>query len=106
MKGEDPFVLQALLGNMIGQLGQSLGRTETDADRQADLTLDLLTDSPGTLDGTRLGTGQIEETLIDGIDILHRTVGGEEAHDPRRHITVEGIVAGEGDDAVETGQGL
>ena len=78
-------------GGIIGEFGQSLGRSDTDTDRNPNLPADVLPDLPAV--SSQLGkTGQIKESLVNGIDFNPWGKGFQGLHHPGRDIVVEAVI--------------
>ena len=91
---------------MIGQLGQSLGRCDADAHRQAQPIGDPLPDfsAIGGQATVRQGQArQFEERLVDAIDLEIRRETGQDFDDPIAEVGIEGVVGTERDDAMPPG---
>lgn len=101
--------LGLLLRDVVGQLGQRLGGTDTDADGHADPAQDVVPDGLAHVAHARPVAGQAiqgEEALINGVDLQARAVLAQHVGDAVAHVRIEGVVGGQGHDAVLAGQVL
>jgi hypothetical protein len=108
LRGDRPYPggCGVFLGDVVGGLGQRLGRSDADADWNAGPLLHRAADVGCQGSKPLLGdAGQIQERLVDRID-LH--LGGERLeglHDAAAHVAVERVIAGEDGDLVPLDQG-
>ena len=84
---------------MVRQLGQGLGASNTDADRNASATQHLAANASAELVQVS-NTGQIGKRFIDAVDLDRWNHGFDQGHDPLAHVPVQGVVRGERHDAM------
>nr|WP_256720238.1 hypothetical protein [Pseudomonas alcaligenes] len=93
-------LLLPTLGGVIGELGQCLGRGDTNANRDAGLLSDFCL-YLATYRLQRFGQpGHIGKGFVDAIDLDAREAAFQDRHHTLAHVAIEGVVAAEGDDAV------
>lgn len=86
-------------GDGVGQLGKGLGGTDADAGRDADPLVDAPADLAGTQHQVTGDATQVNETFIDGIDLLHVTQACGQRHHAVTHVTVKREIGRQGDQA-------
>jgi hypothetical protein len=97
----DPSTLGLGLGQVVGNLGQGLGRADADRDRDAGVAFDRRPDQAGIVGQTpALEPGEIKKRLVDAVELDLGGEGAQRVHDAAAHVAVEGIIAGEDGDAV------
>jgi hypothetical protein len=86
------------LGGFRCQLGQQLGRGDADGGAEALLLANRCADrcrDRWPLAVEQASSRDVEERLVEGDRLDPRRVALEDGHDPRRHLAVVGVVAGQ-----------
>ncbi len=87
------------LGDGVGQLGEGLGGANADAGRDADPLVDAPADDAGTAHQVAGDGAQVNETFIDGIDLLRVAQACGQGHHAVAHVAIQGEVGRQGDQA-------
>ena len=104
-EGEHPVMLRVFLGHAVGDLGQGLGGTKADGDRDTGLLPNGVPDVlAGYTQGLLAGQRQPNKRLINGIDLNFGLQAAQYLHDPLGHVAVQGIVGGKDPDPVTLDQ--
>ena len=86
-------------GDVVGQLGQGLGRGDADAGRDADPAVDACADLAGAQGQVAGDALQVDKAFVNGVDLLPVAEAGGQAHHAVAHVAVELEVGREGDEA-------
>ena len=84
-----------LLGQVVGELRQRLGRPDTNAHRQARPLLDAVTHLLPHGNGTTIKVGDhldAQEGLVDAVDLQVRRIVAQDAGHPVAHVAIQRIV--------------
>ncbi|MNS84818.1 hypothetical protein D3C72_1186560 [compost metagenome] len=85
-----------LLGCVVGELGQGLGRCNADSDGEAGPLLHPFADLAAISHQVASpAIAQLDKRLVDAVDLHRRGHSLQNAHHTARHVTVEGVVGAE-----------
>lgn len=101
----DPAEGGVVLGPFVGQFRQGFGGGDPDADGHADVPPDRGLHLPSQGEEFGGGAFDAEEGLVDAVDLKPGRVAAEQFHDPGADVTVELVVAGQGNESPFLGPG-